>query len=234
MSENLANHYIEVIAIVEGKTEQVFIESILAPYLAAKNIFIRTTQVSKPGQKGGDVKFSRTIKDIGNHLKQRANTFVCTFIDYYGVKEWPGVGQVPKAATPKQIAEIVNLASQNAVAKYYPELQTTRRYIPYLAVHEFEALLFSDVEILATKMGVNELEIQQVLNDCGEPEAINNSPTTAPSKRLDGWSNGNFKKTSTGIAIAREIGVSAMREKCPVFNAWLDKVEHLVGVNHEA
>ena len=44
--------YIEVIAIVEGKTEQIFIESILAPYLGYKGIGIRATQVSKPGQKG--------------------------------------------------------------------------------------------------------------------------------------------------------------------------------------
>lgn len=234
MSEALTNEYIEVIAIVEGKTEQIFIESILAPYLAVKNIFISATQVSKPGQKGGDVKFSRTIKDIGNHLKQRSDTFVCTFVDYYGVKEWPGVEQVPKGATPNQLAETVNNASQQAVVEYYPELQTTRRYIPYLAVHEFEALLFSDAEILAAKLSVNPIEIQHVLNACGEPEAINNSPMTAPSKRLDAWSHGKFKKTSTGIAIARDIGVSAMRQKCPIFNAWLDKLEQLAGVNHEA
>jgi hypothetical protein len=83
--------YIEAIAIVEGKTEQIFIEKVLAPYLALKNIFMTATQVSKPGQKGDDVKFSRTLKDIRNHLKQRPETVVCTFVDYYGIKEWPGV-----------------------------------------------------------------------------------------------------------------------------------------------
>ena len=79
--------YIEVIAIVEGKTEQVFVESVLQPYLAQQNIFISATQVSKPGQKGGDVRFSRVSRDIERHLKQRPDTYVTTLVDYYGIKE---------------------------------------------------------------------------------------------------------------------------------------------------
>jgi len=81
------NNYIEVIVIVEGKTEQTFIESILAPYLGLKYIGMRATQVSKPGQKGGDVKFTRVKKDVRNHLKQRRDTYISTFVDYYGIKE---------------------------------------------------------------------------------------------------------------------------------------------------
>ena len=224
------NDYANVIAIVEGKTEQIFVESVLAAYLAEKNIYISATQVSKPGQKGGDVKFSRTIKDIGNHLKQRTDTYVCTFVDYYGIKEWPGVDNVPLQATPAQIAGTVNTATKTAVADSYPGLQTERRFISYLAVHEFEALLFSCSETLATKKGIKTDLVNDVLNACGEPEAINNHPTTAPAKRLDAWSQGGkFKKTTTGIAIARSIGIPAMREKCPVFNAWIESLELLAG-----
>jgi hypothetical protein len=43
-------NYIEVVAIVEGKTEQIFIEKIVAPYLGHKKIGVRATQISKPGQ----------------------------------------------------------------------------------------------------------------------------------------------------------------------------------------
>ena len=61
-------------------------------------------------------------------------------------------------------------------------------------------------------------------------EVINNSPETAPSKRLDKWSkNGEFPKTTTGIAIARSIGIPQMREKCPLFNSWLERFESLQG-----
>lgn len=100
--------YIEVIAIVEGKTEQVFVESVLQPYLAQQNIFISATQVSKPGQKGGDVRFSRVSRDIERHLKQRPDTYVTTLVDYYGVKEWPGLDTLPAGLEPARIAEHLN------------------------------------------------------------------------------------------------------------------------------
>ena len=35
--------YVEVIAIVEGKTEQIFVEKLLAPYLAVKNVYMTAT-----------------------------------------------------------------------------------------------------------------------------------------------------------------------------------------------
>jgi hypothetical protein len=222
--------FIEVIAIVEGKTEQTFIEAVLAPYLATKNIFMHATQVTKPGQKGGDVRFERVKKDLEIHLKQRPDTFVTTLIDYYGVREWPGIDQVPPSATPAQIADVINAATCHEVNTLFAGQRSDRRFIPYIAVHEFEALLFSDSASLATELGIPETGVNAVLDECGEPEAINNSPETAPSKRLDRWSkNGKFPKTTTGIAIAHSIGISQMRKKCPLFNAWLERFENLQG-----
>lgn len=151
--------YVEVIAIVEGKTEQIFIEKVLKPNLALKNIFMTATQVSKPGQKGGDVKFSRTVKGIRNHLKQRSETYICTFVDFYGIKEWPGVDTLATSSSPTEIANAVNQACREAVLEQYPNLQSDRRYIPYFAVHEFEALLFSDSEVLARKLGIDVAKI---------------------------------------------------------------------------
>lgn len=92
---------IEVMVIVEGKTEEIFIKKLVSPYLARNNIFMHATQISKPGQKGGDVKFVRAKEDFGNHLKQRPNTYVTLFVDYYGIKsDWPGLNDVRKGATP--------------------------------------------------------------------------------------------------------------------------------------
>ena len=80
--------YVEVMAIVEGRTEQIFIEQLLASYLGNKGISIRATQVSKPGQKGGDVTYERIERDVIKHLKQRQGTIVTTFIDYYRFRKW--------------------------------------------------------------------------------------------------------------------------------------------------
>lgn len=222
--------YIEVVAIVEGKTEQDFIAKILSPYLGSKKIGIVATQVSKPGQKGGDVRFSRVKKDLGRHLKQRKSTYVTTFVDYYGTREWPGVEQVSKKASPKDIARALNAAAKSEVTLLFPEQQAERRFIPFVAVHEFEALLFSDPEVLAEKLGIDAREIEKVISRCGSPEAINNNPMTAPSKRLKDWCrNGKFIKTVTGISVAEEIGIEKMREKCPLFDGWLATLEGIQG-----
>jgi len=221
--------YIEVIAVVEGKTEQVFIELILRPYLANKQIYISATQVSKSGQKGGDVKFSRVKKDLAIHLKQRPDTYVTTFVDYYGIKEWPAIDTLAANLTPIQMSESVNEATKQKVIELFAEQQAQRRFIPYIAMHEFEALLFSDTAILANELAVGQQDIDDVLAQCGEPEAVNNSPQTAPSKRLDAWSTYNkFSKTTTGIAVAKQIGIPKMREQCPVFNTWINTLEGLL------
>ena len=94
-------------------------------------------------------------------------------------------------------------------------------------MHEIEALYFSAPEILARGLGVERGQIEEIIDECKEPENINDQTQTAPSKRLDGLSGQRFRKTAAGIAIASEIGIPQMRLKCPIFNGWLDKLESL-------
>lgn len=215
----------DVVAIVEGRTEQIFVERVLAPYLGTKNIFIRATQISKPGQKGGDVKFSRAEKDIGSFLKQRPDTYVTQFFDYYGLKEWPDLDAISNQSHI-EIAELLNNAANEHVIRKYGDYQAERRFIPYMAMHEFEALLFSDEAILAQALDVEIEQVTAIIAACGEPEQINNSRETAPSKRLNQLKqSGKFKKTTEGISIAEQIGVEKMRLRCPLFNQWLNQLE---------
>lgn len=221
--------YMEVMAIVEGKTEEIFIDLLLRPYLADKNIFMYATQVTKPGQKGGDVRFSRVKKDLEIHLRQRTDTYVTTLVDYYGTKEWPGLDRVPQNSTPERIAQTVNEATQKEVVALFSDRQADRRFIPYMAIHEFESLLFSDSSAIADELGISVEDIDSVISEYGTPEAIDNGPRTAPSKRLDSWStNGEFPKTTAGIAIAKAIGIPTMREKCPLFDKWIKEFETIL------
>ncbi len=218
---------INIQAIVEGQTEKNFIDIILAPYLATKSIFITAVMINKPGQKGGDVKFSRAKNDISNFLRQRKNVYVTTFIDLYGIKEWPGK-EHPQNLTPEKKAEYVNNETKNRIDKICNEFNINiNRFIPYIAIHEFESMLFSNSKILANNLGIDVKLIDSIISECGSPEDINNSPQTAPSKRLNGLINGEFKKTTTGIAILQEIGLKSIREKCIVFNNWINKLEQL-------
>ena len=61
------------------------------------------------------------------------------------------------------------------------------RFIPYIQLHEFEGLLFSDVSAFLNSFEESEFdyaELQATAEAFQSPELINNSPETAPSKRL--------------------------------------------------
>ena len=121
----------------------------------------------------------------------------------------------------------MNEATASAIAELFPDHSPVRRFLPYVSMHEFEALYFSDPSLLAEKLGVRQKEIDKILTECGEPEKINDNSQTAPSKRLEALSY-RFKKTSTGLAIARSMGIECMRAACPIFSGWLTQLEELV------
>lgn len=222
--------FAEVVVLVEGPTEQNFVKELLVPALSLKGVFLKPIILDKPGEKGGDVKFARAQNDIERHLKQRSDTYLTLLVDYYGIKgDWPGYRESKNQSDHKRKARMMMEATAEEVARLFPDQNPSRRFIPYVSMHEIEALYFSDPACLAEKLGVITERVEEIVRKCGEPEAINDSNITAPSKRLDELSD-RFKKTSTGIAIAKAIGLPRMREACPLFNEWLTKLENLVGV----
>lgn len=220
----------ELYLVVEGQTEQFFAERVLAPYFAVRNIFVRAMMIPKKGSKGGDVKFERVKSCVNNLLKQRRDTIVATFVDYYGLNSWPELETVRRmhGAMPVQIASTLIQSAIDAIKKELPEYEVSKRFIPFIAVHEFEALLFSDPYLLSEALNVDSKEIVNLVQACNSPEQINNSPQTAPSKRIENWSKGRFGKTTTGVALAERIGIDKMRTCCPNFDEWIKKIEAIV------
>jgi len=175
-----------VVLIVEGPTEQRFVKQLLAPYMADRGVFLTPIIIDKPGQKGGDVKFSRAKNDIEKHLKQRKDTCVTLLVDYYGIKaDWPGYAESKRQRDHTRKAKIMNEATYEEVQQLFPDQYPARRFIPYISMYEIEALYFSDPACLAEKMGVDQRHVNAILAECGEPEKINDHSTTAPSKRLE-------------------------------------------------
>ena len=214
-------------AVVEGKTEQSFINEVLAPTLWSRGIYLEPTILKKPGQDGGDVKFTRVNRDIGNHLKQRRDTYVTVFIDFYGISSnWPNLDEAKAKRTPREKAECFTDDLRDRICNSFSDYCPEQRFIPYVAMHEFEAILFSDPKILADAIQIDVSKIEDIIQECLEPENINDSSITAPSKRLNALSS-NFKKTTTGINIAKNIGINTIRQKCPLFHQWLSKIEAL-------
>lgn len=217
--------FVELIIIAEGKIEQLFLREVLGNYLLNRNIYIYVMQTAKHLQKGGDVKFDRIKRELNKLLHQRQDISVATFVDYYGLAQWPGLTDITPRMTPADIAHTLIIKVKEELS-LLPGANASR-YLPFIAVHEFEALLYSDAHILAEHLGIDERQIEKTLLEAGSSEAINNSRDTSPAKCLLHWSSGKYRKVESGIAIAREIGIDNMRLACPNFNAWLNQLEQL-------
>ena len=218
----------EVVVIVEGQTEQTFIRDVLAPEMGRQNIFISAALIGKPGQKGGNIRFTRALEDISLFLQQRPNTVVTTMFDYFGIdSKWPGRKIASEKTTASEKASFIEAATFDAVRRKLSKTdRLEQRFIPYIAMHEFEALLFSSPAILSEKIEVAQSSIDKIINECGEAEEINNNPKTAPSKRILKLRPA-YKKILTGKSIAKATGIETMRCKCPHFNSWLERLSQI-------
>ncbi len=219
---------VEVYIIVEGQTEQTFVREVLAPEMSHKGIYLHPALIGKPGHKGGNIRFERAKEDIGKFLKQRSNTHISTMFDYYRLEtSWPGNVRTPGSHTSIEKAERVEAATSAKIKELFPDHNVDGRFIPYIEMHEFEALLFSDASKLADKLNVNPSDIEDILDECEEPEEIDDGPDTTPSKRLISMDK-SYRKVAMGKTISEAIGVRTIRQKCPHFNDWITKIERLV------
>jgi len=226
---------VEVFIIVEGQTEQAFARSILAPYMAHMRIYLHPILIGNPGHKGGNVNFDRAKLDIEKLLKQRQDTYITTMFDYFRIDvNWPGKQKVKRRIqsganlTAEDKAKILEEETLNKIIDLFSVYSAKNRFIPYIGMHEFEALLFSDPAILANKIDVNPSAINQIVSNFNNPEEINDDPVKAPSKRLENLTNNKYRKIIYGKIVTSAIGIDNIRDKCPHFNSWLKELEKLV------
>ena len=99
-----------------------------------------------------------------------------------------------------------------------------RRFIPFVMMHEFEALLFSDCEQFAIGIDRPASRFQKIRDSFPSPEAIDDSPVTAPSKQIEALVPG-YEKPLLGALAALEIGLETMRVECPHFDCWVSRLE---------
>lgn len=219
---------VEVYIIVEGQTEQTFVREVLAPVMTHKGIYLYPALIGKPGRKGGDIRFERAKEDIGNFLRQRPNIHISTMFDYYRLEaDWPGNIKTSGRHKAIEKATRIEIATSARIKELFPEYNVDERFTPYIEMHEFEALLFSNVSVLAGKLNVNPSDIKEILDECGEPEEIDDGANTSPSKRLVSIDN-SYRKVAMGKTISEAIGIQTMRQKCPHFNNWISTLERLV------
>lgn len=210
-----------LIIVCEGPTEKEFCNDVLAEFFLKRGIVVDSPLIKHSG--GGIVPWSLLKSQLRNHLREN-NAFVSTFIDYYGIKDdygYPGWQEGKQVRQKENRMEFLESQMLNDM-----EDSERPRFIPHLQLHEFESLLFSDIDAIRKNFMPNEVnwdELESIVDEFPNPEDINNSPQKAPSKRLEGAIRG-YSKVLYGNCIAMDIGLDKMLVSCPHFSKWIDRL----------
>ena len=188
---------------VEGETEESFVNQLLAPHLYGYKFSIVSAHLMgkarQRSRRGGVRAWAAVRNEITNNLKEDERCIATTMVDYYGMpKTWPGCSEASVLGFPSNV-ESVETALASDVCDQMGLDFNPERFIPYVMMHEFEAILFSDCKRFAEGIGKPELAsaFQGIRDQFGCPEEIDDSPQTAPSKRIESLVSG-YKKPYMG------------------------------------
>jgi hypothetical protein len=204
--------------IAEGATEENFIHTCLAPYLLTQGLLVYSSILSarSGNHAGGRVTVERMGKQLAYEYHQTDR--ITTLVDYYGFQDSDGRSRAQLET------DILSEADKWGRGKL-----EYRFILPYVQLHEFEGLLFTDVnEFKYVADGWNDEALEQlkaVRAAFATPEDINNSKETSPSHRLKDIFRGQYRKTEHGPLIAEAIGLEKIRAACPQFHNWLTQLE---------
>lgn len=213
-----------LLILVEGQTEERFVSTVLRDHLMARSVFPTSTiLVTKfvqtgPRKKGGVSSWNQIQRDLKRLLGDTGAAGVTTLLDYYALPgDVPGMADRP-ARPPRERVEHV----ERAIAAQLPD----HRFRPHLMLHEFEAMLFADISKWQHRF--DDAAILGLQRDVAglEPEAINETPGGAPSKRIAAHLD-HYRKVVHGPLAAADIGLNGIRAACPHFAAWLSWLEGL-------
>lgn len=217
----------------EGQTEQGFVDEVLRPYLldngfaSVKSVLVTTNK--KENVQGGMSSYTHARLDLNlmrlsNPDSSFESYFFTTMFDFYALpNDFPGFEEAKVIIDPYARVNALEQSLSNAV--------NDNRFIPYIQLHEFEALLFCGIEHIAKMYPRCKSRCEQLTKDLqkvGNPELIDNCPTTAPSKRIikaiEGDNKYKYNKPTTGKTVTKEIGIENLRAKCPHFNEWIEQL----------
>lgn len=215
-----------LLMLVEGQSEEIFLKQALAAHLAGHGVFVQpivlwTKRLGAGGGYRGGVSNWNQIKRNLLPLTFDTDAWITTLLDFYGLPDdVPGYQDALKPGNPRE--RVTGLE-----ARLVAEINH-QRFIPFLALHEFEAWVFCNANVFATHFDRDDLadKVEEALAVAGEPELINHGKDTHPKARLQAMATG-YKETSDGPTMMGKIGIATIRAACPHFAAWLTRLEAL-------
>lgn len=199
---------------VEGDTEEEFVKQLLADHLRERGI--EPTPIllgrARGGSGGGNVSAERLEYEMA-HLRHAFDA-VTSLVDFYGFRR----------RGDRTVDELEEDVRRKLGHSRHPQ-----KVFPYVQRHEFEGLLFSDVDAFTKLIGVSQTSIQtlrDIRSQFPTPEDINDNRDTAPSKRIKKVIP-RYNKKVDGPLLAMEIGLARIRKECPRFDDWITSLESL-------
>lgn len=217
--------------IAEGQTEEEFVNTVLVEHLANFDVFadvrcVATKRTKAKVHRGGLVSYQKAKKDLVLWLKQEKGTDVrfTTMFDLYALpNEFPQFDKAQQISDPYLRVKHLETAFANDI--------NDSRFIPYIQLHEFEALILTEPDRLIERFPEFKKNVEQLSEFCQQyssPELINDGATTAPSKQIINFiPSYEGAKVSVAPLMAKKIGLQTIRSKCPHFDEWLLKLESL-------
>ncbi|MCI9866048.1 DUF4276 family protein [Rhizobium skierniewicense] len=212
-----------VYILVEGQTEEAFVNELLVPHYSNIGLYLTPIIVStSPGHKGGVSSYAKIRPQIERLCKQ-GDAHVTTLFDLYALpKDFPGRENpnYPHHGRGADKAVFIESFVNNDIGK--------ANFSANIVAHEFEALLFSQLD--AFREWTDDDDVLEPLikaRQNASPEDINDGVETAPSKRILRVMK-SYQKPVHGPLIACSIGLDTIRQECPHFHCWLARMERLI------
>lgn len=223
-----------VYIVVEGQSEEKFVNNILVPYFAHKNIFLYPecviTGKNSQGKscKGGGNSYQLYKNHLQRLIKQFAkaeNYYFSTMIDLYALStDFPCFNDSQAYSDKYQLVKFLEESFKKDIG--------VQNFIPYIQLHEFETLLLHDIQKIADEffdVSVNVKEFQEEIAKYDNLELVNSSKENAPSKRIDRHTDKQYcgRKVTSSFKILQNIDVDVLRSEYHHFNEWLTKIENI-------
>lgn len=213
-----------IIIIVEGQTESTFVSEVLAPYIYQRleydcMVTPILIHLGMSGGRGGFVNYEHLRNDVLHALQsQDQDLIVTTFVDYFRIPQTSMPGHEDWKDEADHYLQVKKM--EDAMSLDISD----RRFIPYIQMHEFEALLYSSMDGF-DKFWKEDFakKVHSIKDNFKNPEDINTNPEGAPSKRLLAI-NPSYDKVVEGNIIALEVGIDKMLEACPRFKKWVELI----------
>ncbi len=218
--------------LVEGQTEETFVNTVLKPHLTPLKVWVDARclstkrKIRKRQDVGGILPYGKAKADLDRWIKEDSNedSWFSTMLDLYGLPiDFPKFDDAKIQQDPLNRVEMLENAFRDEI--------DYRRFFPYIQLHEFEAILFSDprkfrFEFIGQDSSIDTLI--QISEQATSPEHIDATPEGATSKRIiKEIPEYEGRKVSAGPLIAASIGIATIRKKCRHFDKWLTSLESL-------